>query len=63
MEAGDAEVFCPSLFGCIAGFVFHFSNELGIFPGLPEKTFALMGNGRRNEWVMYAPLTGVFLIA
>jgi len=62
---GCGGIFAPSLFlGCIAGFVFsHFSNELGIFPGLPEKNFALMGMAGVMSGVMHAPLTGVFLIA
>ena len=62
---GCGGIFAPSLFlGCIAGFVFsHFSNELGIFPGLPEKNFALMGMAGIMSGVMHAPLTGVFLIA
>lgn len=62
---GCGGIFAPSLFlGCIAGFIFsHFSNELGIFPGLPEKNFALMGMAGVMSGVMHAPLTGVFLIA
>ena len=62
---GCGGIFAPSLFlGCIAGFIFsHFSNELGIFPGLPEKNFALMGMAGVMSGVMHAPLTGVFFIA
>ncbi len=62
---GCGGIFAPSLFlGCIAGFVFsHFANELGFFPDLPEKNFALMGMAGLMSGVMHAPLTGIFLIA
>jgi len=62
---GCGGIFAPSLFlGCIAGFIFaHLSNELGIFIGLPEKNFALMGMAGVMAGVMHAPLLGIFLIA
>lgn len=62
---GCGGIFAPSLFlGCIAGFVFsHFANNLGFFPDLPEKNFALMGMAGLMSGVMHAPLTGIFLIA
>lgn len=62
---GCGGIFAPSLFlGCIAGFIFsHFANQLGFFPSLPEKNFALMGMAGLMSGVMHAPLTGIFLIA
>ncbi len=62
---GCGGIFAPSLFlGCIAGFIFsNFANDLGFFPNLPEKNFALMGMAGLMSGVMHAPLTGIFLIA
>lgn len=62
---GTGGIFAPSLFlGCIAGFIFAFSsNEVAIFPHLPQENFALMGMAGVMAGVMHAPLTGTFLIA
>ena len=39
--------FCSQfVLGCITGFIFaHFCNELHVGPYIPEKNFALLGNG------------------
>lgn len=62
---GTGGIFAPSLFlGCIAGFIFSYtSNNLEIFPYLPQENFALMGMAGVMAGVMHAPLTGTFLIA
>jgi len=62
---GTGGIFAPSLFlGCVAGFIFsHWTNNVGIGPGLPQENFALMGMAGVMAGVMHAPLTGTFLIA
>ena len=62
---GCGGTFAPSLFiGCFTGFLFsRLWNMHGIGIYVPEKNFALLGMAGVMSGVMYAPLTGIFLIA
>jgi CIC family chloride channel protein len=62
---GCGGLFAPTLYlGCLTGFIYsYFCNTHGLSTFLPEKNFALMGMAGMMSGVMYAPLTGVFLIA
>lgn len=62
---GVGGTFAPSLYlGCMAGFFFAFLiNNLGFFPQLSVKNFALMGMAGVMSAVMHAPLMAIFLTA
>ena len=63
-SGGNGGNFAPSLFvGAHLGFVFsRIINNLGI-THLPEGNFSIVAMGGILSGVMYAPLTGIFLIA
>jgi chloride channel protein, CIC family len=63
-SGGNGGNFAPSLFvGAHVGFVFsRIINNLG-FTHLPEGNFSIVAMGGILSGVMYAPLTGIFLIA
>lgn len=62
---GCGGIFAPSLFlGCITGFIFaSVMNRLSPEADMSVQNFALLGMAGLMSGVMFAPLTGVFLIA
>ncbi len=61
---GNGGNFAPSLFvGAYLGFAFSRFINLLNFSKLPESNFTLVGMAGILSGVMYAPLTGIFLIA
>jgi len=61
---GNGGNFAPSLFvGAYLGFAFSRFVNLISFGKLPESNFTLVGMAGILSGVMYAPLTGIFLIA
>ncbi len=62
---GCGGIFAPSLFlGCLTGFIFaSLMNRLSPGSDISVQNFALLGMAGLMSGVMYAPLTGVFLIA
>lgn len=63
-SGGNGGNFAPSLFcGAFIGYGFsHFINHMGI-SSLPESNFTIVAMAGVLSGVMYAPLTGIFLIA
>lgn len=62
---GCGGIFAPSLFlGCLTGFIFaSIINKLSPSSDISVQNFALLGMAGLMSGVMFAPLTGVFLIA
>jgi len=62
---GCGGIFAPSLFlGCLTGFIFaSLMNKLSPDADISVQNFALLGMAGLMSGVMFAPLTGVFLIA
>ncbi|MDP4190470.1 MAG: chloride channel protein [Bacteroidota bacterium] len=62
---GNGGSFAPSLFvGAFLGYFFSsFLNSFDIITYLPQENFTLVGMAGILSGVMYAPLTGIFLIA
>lgn len=63
-SGGNGGSFAPSLFvGAFLGFFFSRFVNLSKIDQLPEENFTLVGMAGILSGIMYAPLTGVFLIA
>ena len=62
---GCGGIFAPSLFlGCLTGFLFgHLINALIPGADISVQNFALLGMAGLMSGIMFAPLTGMFLIA